>query len=226
MRLLIIEDEKKTADFLRKGLAENGVASDIALDGEDGLNRALAGEYDLIILDVMLPRRDGWSVISDLRRKRRETPVIMLTARDAIPDRIRGLELGVDDYMVKPFSFSELYARVRTILRRGPSLKEEILRVADLEIDLVRSRARRGDRYLDLTPTEFSLLSLLVRRSGEVMSKMRIADRIWGVDPDAVEKISKVIDVHMSRLRSKVDDPFEKKLIHTIRGAGYVLEER
>jgi len=226
MRLLIVEDEKKTADFLKKGFSESGIISDIAQDGEEGLQRALAGDYDLIVLDVMLPRRDGWSVISELRRRGRETPVVMLTARDAVPDRIRGLELGVDDYVVKPFSFSELAARIRTILRRGPTLKEEILRVADLEIDLVRSRASRGGKLLDLTPTEFALLSIFVRRPREIISKIRIAERVWNVDFDSIEKTTKIIDVHMSRMRAKLDDPFEKKLLHTVRGMGYILEER
>lgn len=226
MRLLIIEDEQKAADFLRKGLAGDGITADVALDGEDGLDRALTGVYDLIVLDVMLPRRDGWSVITELRRRGRETPVIMLTARDAVPDRIRGLELGVDDYMVKPFSFSELYARIRTILRRGPALKREIVRVADLEIDLVGNRATRGGNRLDLTAKEFALLSLLASRTGEIISKIRIADRIWGVDFNGIEKTVSIIDVNMSRLRAKVDGPFEKKLIHTVRGIGYVLEER
>jgi two-component system copper resistance phosphate regulon response regulator CusR len=226
MRILVVEDEVKTSGFLKKGFAELSIVADVVEDGEGGLNRAYTGDYDFIILDVMLPKRDGWSVIAELRRRGKETPVIMLTARDAVPDRIRGLELGVDDYLVKPFSFFELYARIRTILRRGPTLKQEVMHVADLEIDLVRQRVTRGGKRLDLTHKEFSLLSLLVSKSGEVISKMRIAERIWNSDYDDYAKTSNIIDVHMARLRAKVDEPFENKLIHTVRGMGYVLEER
>jgi two-component system copper resistance phosphate regulon response regulator CusR len=226
MRILVIEDEAKTSQFLKKGFSERSVIADVADEGEEGLHRALTGEYDLIVLDVMLPKRDGWSVIAELRRRGKETPVIMLTARDAVPDRIRGLELGVDDYLVKPFSFSELYARIHTILRRGPTLKHEVLHVADLEVDLVGQRATRSGKRLDLTQKEFAILSLLVRKSGEVITKFRIAEQVWNTDFDSFGKIANIIDVHMARLRAKVDDPFERKLIHTIRGMGYVLEER
>jgi len=224
MLILIIEDEVKTAAYLKKGFSEYGISAEVAQDGEDGLQRALTGKYDFIILDVMLPRRDGWSVITELRRRRIETPVLMLTALDAVPSRVKGLELGVDDYLVKPFAFSELYARIRTISRRGPPLQQqEVLRVADLEIDLEGRRVTRGGKRLDLTPKEFALISLLARRSGEVISKTRIAERIWDMTVDGNLNI---IDVHVRRLRAKVDDPFEKKLIHTVRGVGYVLEER
>ena len=223
MYILIIEDETKTSAYLKKGFTENGFIADIAEDGETGLERARTGEYDLIVLDVMLPSRDGWSVIADLRRRGIETPVIMLTALNQVPERVRGLELGVDDYLVKPFAFSELLARIRTILRRGPSLKNDIIRIADLEIDLLGHRASRGGKRLDLTPKEFLLISLLARRSGEVMSRVRIAERIWNI---RFESESNIVDVHMRRLRAKVDDPFEIKLLHTVRGIGYVLEER
>lgn len=223
MHLLIIEDEQKASSFLKQGFTESGFVADVANDGEEGLAMALNGEFDLIILDLMLPKRDGWSVITELRRRKKETPVIMLTARDALQERVRGLEMGADDYLVKPFAFSELLARVATILRRGPSLRQDILRVADLEIDLQGHRASRAGKRLDLTPKEFALLSLLMRRTGEAMSRVRIAERIWNI---TYESESNVVDVHLRRLRAKVDDPYEKKLIHTVRGTGYVLEDR
>ena len=223
MHILIIEDEAKTAAYLKKGFAENGINADIAEDGEIGIERIRTGEYDLIVLDVMLPRRDGWSVIADMRRRGNETPVIMLTALDLVPDRVRGLGLGADDYMVKPFAFTELLARIRTILRRGPSLKQDILCVADLEIDFLGHRASRGGKRLDLTPKEFMLLSLLARHAGEAMTRRRIAEMVWNI---RFENESNLVDVHMRRLRAKVDDPFELKLLYTVRGVGYVLEER
>ena len=223
MRILVVEDEKKTAAYLRRGLTENGFTVDVAAEGEDGLRQALAGAHDLIILDVMLPGRDGWSVLDALRRAGRQTPILYLTARDAVRDRVKGLELGADDYLVKPFAFSELLARVRSILRRGPPRPPETVRVADVELDLLRQRATRAGRRLDLTPKEFGLLSLLARRAGEVLSRALIAEQVWDMSFDSG---SNFVDVHVRRLRSKVDDPFERKLIHTVRGVGYVLEER
>ncbi|NTV48424.1 MAG: heavy metal response regulator transcription factor [Geobacteraceae bacterium] len=223
MRILIIEDEVKAAEYLRKGFSENGFVSDVANDGEDGLHLALTGDYDLIILDVGLPERSGWSVISELRRKEKEMPVLFLTARDAVEDRIKGLELGADDYLVKPFVFSELVARVRTILRRGPLKQPDVFTVGDLVIDLVRHKATRANLRLDLTPKEFSLLSLLARRTGEVVSRTLIAEQVWDMNFDSD---TNVVDVAVRRLRAKVDDPHEAKLIHTLRGVGYVLEER
>jgi two-component system copper resistance phosphate regulon response regulator CusR len=223
MRLLVIEDEPKTARYLSQGLAENGFAVDVAGRGEDGLRLARAGDYALLILDVMLPGRDGWSVLAELRRAGKQTPVLFLTARDAVADRVKGLELGADDYLVKPFAFAELLARVRSILRRGPARLPETLRVADVELDLLRHRASRAGRRLDLTPKEFALLSLLARRAGEVLSRAHIAKQVWDL---RVDSDSNVVDVHVRRLRSKVDDPFDRKLIHTVRGVGYVLEER
>ncbi|MBI4620791.1 MAG: heavy metal response regulator transcription factor [Desulfobacterales bacterium] len=223
MRILIIEDERKTAAYLRKGLTENGFVVDITNDGDEGLFFATTHEYDLIILDVMLPERDGWSIIAEIRRGGKQTPVLFLTARDSVHDRVRGLELGADDYLVKPFSFSELLARVRAILRRGPTRQPEILRIADMEINLLRHKAIRGGQHLDLTPKEFTLLSLLVQRAGEVLSRTMIAEQVWDMNFDSD---TNVVDVAIRRLRRKADDPFEKKLIHTIRGVGYVLEER
>jgi two-component system, OmpR family, copper resistance phosphate regulon response regulator CusR len=222
VKILIVEDEKKAAAYLRKGLAENGYVVDHAADGEDGLQLARSGAYELIVLDVMLPGRDGWSVLTELRRSGAQTPVLFLTAKDALQDRVKGLNLGADDYLVKPFAFSELLARVRSILRRGPARREETLRRGDLEIDLVRHRALRAGRKLDLTPKEFALLSFLARRGGEVLSRTTIAEEVWDMNFDGG---TNVVDVHVRRLRSKVDDPFDRKLIHTVRGMGYVLDE-
>ena len=223
MRVLIVEDEVKTAHYLRKGLEENGFVADVAKNGEDGCHLAYTSSYDLIILDVMLPLRDGWTVMADLRRHSVSTPVLFVTARDAVHDRVKGLELGADDYLVKPFAFSELLARVRTILRRGPIRQASVVKVADLEIDLVRHRASRMARPLDLTPKEFLLLSLLMRRTGDVLSRTLIAEQVWDINFDCD---SNLVDVHVRRLRSKVDDPHNTKLIHTVRGVGYVFEER
>jgi len=222
VRVLIVEDEPKAAAYLRKGLSEHGYVADLANNGEDGLHLAQNSEYDLLILDVMLPRRDGWSVISELRRSGKQIPTLFLTARDAVPDRVKGLELGADDYLVKPFAFSELLARMRTILRRGPTRRVEKLRVADLELDPLSHKAVRAAKRLDLTPKEFHLLALFVRRAGEVLSRTLIAEQVWDMNFDSG---TNVVDVHVRRLRSKVDDPFEKKLIRTVRGVGYVLEE-
>lgn len=223
MKILVVEDEPKTIAYLKQGLEENGFVVDAADDGEDAAHMAYAGSYDLIILDVMLPGRDGWSVIADLRRRGISTPVLFLTARDAVDDRVKGLELGADDYLVKPFAFSELLARVRSILRRGSVSLPEVLRVADLELDMVRHRATRAGKLLDLTPKEFLLLSLLIRRAGNVLSRTVIAEQVWNINFDSD---SNVVEVHMRRLRSKVDDPFDRRVIHTVRGVGYVLEER
>ena len=223
MKILVVEDERKTAAYLKRGLEENGFVVDLAENGEDGAHLARTQTYELIILDVLLPGRDGWSVIADLRRQGISTPVLFLTARDAVRDRVKGLELGADDYLVKPFDFSELLARTRSILRRGPVRRTPVLALADLELDLGRHRARRGGQALDLTPKEFQLLSLLLQRSGEVLSRTLIAEQVWDIN---FESDSNVVEVHMRRLRSKVDDPFDQKLIHTVRGVGYVLEQR
>jgi two-component system copper resistance phosphate regulon response regulator CusR len=223
MKILVVEDEAKAAAYLRKGLTENGFVVDVTNQGDEGLRRAQSGDYDLIILDVMLPGRDGWSVLTELRQAGKQTPVLFLTARDSVHYRVKGLELGADDYLVKPYAFSELLARVRSILRRGPARQPDTVRVADLELDLVRHRASREGRRLDLTPREFALLSLLARRAGEILSRTLIAEQVWDVNFDCD---SNVVDVHVRRLRAKVDDAFDRKLIHTVRGVGYVLEER
>jgi two-component system copper resistance phosphate regulon response regulator CusR len=223
MRILIVEDERKTAAYLRKGLAESGFVVDAANRGDDGLHLALTQDYDLIILDVMLPEHDGWAVLKAIRQAGRQTPVLFLTARDTVEDRVKGLELGADDYLVKPFAFSELLARARSILRRSPGRQPETLHVADLELDLIRHRAARGGQRLDLTPKEFALLSLLARRQGEVLSRTLIAEQVWDMHFDSD---TNVVDVAVRRLRRKADDAFPRKLIHTIRGLGYVLEER
>jgi two-component system copper resistance phosphate regulon response regulator CusR len=222
MRILIIEDEPKAARYLQRGLSENGYVVDVTNDGDEGLDFARDREYDLLLVDVMLPRRDGWSVVGDLRRAK-ATPVIFLTARDQVSDRVKGLELGADDYLVKPFAFAELLARVRSVLRRGPARQPDILKIADLEIDLPRQRVSRSGTAIRLTLKEFMLLSLLARRSGEVLSRTLIAELVWDINFDTD---TNVVEVLVRRLRSKVDDAFAPKLIHTERGRGYVLEER
>jgi two-component system, OmpR family, copper resistance phosphate regulon response regulator CusR len=221
--ILVVEDEPKTAAFLARGLTEAGFAVDVAATGTDGLARALAGHYDLIVLDVQLPGKDGWAVLAGLRKAGNATPVLFLTARDAVDDRVKGLELGADDFLVKPFAFAELLARVRAVVRRGAARPADHLRVADLDLDVARQKATRAGRPLDLTPKEFVLLALFVRRAGEPLSRALIAEQVWDVnfDPD-----SNVVDVHVRRLRAKADDPFGAKLIHTVRGVGYVLETR
>jgi two-component system, OmpR family, copper resistance phosphate regulon response regulator CusR len=222
MKILVVEDEQKTGDYLRQGLMEAGFVVDLARDGVDGLHGALSQDYDLAILDVMLPGVDGWQVLRGIRRAGQDMPVLFLSARDDVQDRVKGLELGADDYLVKPFAFSELLARVRTLLRRGAKAREaDCLRAADLELDLLRRRASRAGQRINLTSKEFALLELLLRRQGEVLPRSLIASQVWDMNFDSD---TNVIDVAIRRLRVKVDDAFEQKLIHTVRGMGYVLE--
>ena len=225
MRVLIIEDEQKTAAYLSQGLVEQGFVADIATNGRDGLYFASTKTYDIVILDVTLPDCEGWSVIRQLRDSdsTKHVPVLFLTARDSVPERVRGLELGADDYLVKPFAFSELLARIRTILRRGSSRQVDELSLGGLTVDLQRRRVQRQGRQLDLTPKEFVLLTLLMRRTGEVLSRTLIAEQVWDINFDSH---TNVVDVHIRRLRLKVDDSFDYPLIHTVRGVGYVLEVR
>ena len=220
MKLLVVEDEPKTAGFLRRGFSEAGFLVEVAADGPEGLRLIQTNAYDLVVLDIMLPGLDGWKILSWMRGSGLQTRVIFLTARDSTTDRVTGLELGADDYLVKPFAFSELLARVRTILRRPPLREPSILSVADLELDLAAHRATRTGQRLDLTAREFALLSLLVRRAGEVLTRTFIAESVWQLTS---QSDTNVVDVNMRRLRIKVDDPFPRKLIRTVRGVGYVL---
>jgi two-component system copper resistance phosphate regulon response regulator CusR len=222
MRVLVVEDELKTGDYLAKGLTESGFVVDLARTGVEGLHMASEGDYDLVVLDVMLPGLDGWTVLKRLR-ERKQVPVLFLTARDDVEDRVKGLELGADDYLVKPFAFTELLARIRTLLRRGAGREPEALQLADLNIDVLRRRVSRGEARIDLTPKEFALLHLLARRQGEVLSRSFIASQVWDMNFDSD---TNVVDVAIRRLRAKIDDDFDRKLVHTVRGMGYVLEDR
>lgn len=222
MKILIVEDEPKTSAYLQRGLTEQGYSVDLATDGVSGRHLAIEIDYDVIVLDVMLPGLDGLSVLRELRL-RKQTPVIMLTARDRIDDRVLGLQAGADDYLVKPFSFLELIARLQALTRRGRQAAVSQLRIGDLEIDLFARKAWRGGQRLDLTAKEFALLAALARRQGEIMSKTVIAELVWDVNFDSD---ANVVEVAVRRLRGKLDDPFKQKLLHTIRGMGYVLEVR
>jgi len=223
MRVLLVEDDANTVRFLRQGLAVHGFVPDVADTFALGVRLGKERDYELIVLDVMLPGGEGWNVLRELRQAGKQTPVIFLTARDGIGDRVRGLEMGADDYLVKPFAFSELLARMRTVLRRTGPRQPDLLCVADLEVDLARMRASRGGRRLTLRPKEFALLSLFVRRAGEVLSRTFIAEQVWDMNFDSD---SNVVDVHVRRLRMAIDEGFEPKLIHTVVGVGYVLEHR
>lgn len=222
MRILVVEDEPKAGEYLRKGLVESGFIVDWARSGPDGLHLTQSEAYDLIVLDVMLPGMDGWQVVQELR-KTQDIPVLFLTARDELADRIKGLELGADDYLVKPFAFAELVVRIRTLLRRGPLRMSERITIADLEIDANKRRVTRAGDRIDLTAKEFALLHLLAQRKGEVLSRSLIASQVWDMNFDSD---TNVVDVAIRRLRAKIDDPYLSKLIHTLRGMGYVMEER
>ncbi|RFC36486.1 MAG: two-component system, OmpR family, copper resistance phosphate regulon response regulator CusR [Candidatus Nitrotoga sp. SPKER] len=220
MRILIVEDEPKTGKYLKQGLSEAGFVTDLVRDGLDGKHLALTETYDLIILDVMLPNINGWEIIQTLRRADKNIPVLFLTARDGIDDRVKGLELGADDYLIKPFAFSELLARVRTLFRRGKVRDPDSIQVADLVLDLQRRKLTRGRKRIELTGKEFALLELLLRRRGEILPRSLIASQIWDMNFDSD---TNVIEVAVRRLRAKMDDHFEPKLIRTVRGMGYVL---
>jgi len=227
MRLLVIEDEVKLAQYLHKGLGENGHVVDVAHDGIEGRRLATGGDYDLVLLDLMLPGVDGFGVLAAMRHAGKRTPVLMLTARDKVEDRVHGLEQGADDYLVKPFAFSELLARVGALLRRGAGTaapqQATQLSLADLELDLVARKAVRARQRLDLTAKEFNLLALLLRRRGQILSRTVLAEQVWDMNFDSD---TNVVEVAVRRLRAKLDDPFPSKLLHTVRGMGYVLEER
>lgn len=222
MRILIVEDEPKAGEYLRKGLTESGFIADWVQNGLDGLHLAQEEGYDLVILDVMLPGMDGWQVVKALR-KSLDTPVLFLTAREDLADRIKGLELGADDYLVKPFAFAELIVRIRALLRRGPLREFERITIADLDIDVMKRRVNRAGDRIDLTAKEFALLHFLAQRQGEVLSRSLIASQVWDMNFDSD---TNVVDVAVRRLRAKVDDPYPKKLIHTLRGMGYMMESR
>jgi two-component system copper resistance phosphate regulon response regulator CusR len=220
MKLLLAEDDERTADSLRMGLAEQGFMVDVAARGDEALFLAQTISYSLIILDVRLPGRDGWSILDTYRRGGGQAPVLFLSAHDAVEDRVKGLECGADDYLVKPFAFSELLARVHSLLRRHGTANPELLRFEDLTLHVRRQQVTRGGLRIELTPKEFLLLALLLEHQGNVLSRTLIAERVWDM---AFERDSNVVDVHVRRLRAKVDEPFERKLIHTVRGLGYVL---
>jgi two-component system, OmpR family, copper resistance phosphate regulon response regulator CusR len=223
VRVLVVEDEKKTAEYLKKGLSEHGFSVDVAANGVDGLHLATTEDYAAVILDIMLPEKDGWSVLEGIRSSGRDTPVLFLTARDTTEDKVRGLGLGADDYLVKPFAFSELLARIRTILRRSPGRRPEVLTIGDLEIDFFKHKASRSGKRLDLSPKEFAVLWFLASHCGEVLSRTLISEHVWDINFDSD---ANVVDVAIRRLRKKVDEPFETSLIHTVRGVGYMVEDR
>lgn len=223
MHVLIVEDEPNTAAYLKRGLSEYGFVADVVDNGLQAVHIALTQTFDALILDVMIPDKDGWSVVRELRERGCRTPVIFLTCRDTVADRVRGLELGADDYLVKPFAFSELLARIRSVIRRSSGRPTDVLRVGDLEIDLIRHKAMRAGRVIDLRPKEFALLALMARKAGQVLSRTVIVEQVWEADFDFE---TNVVDVQVKRLREAIDAPFDYPLIHTVRGVGYVLESR
>lgn len=221
MKILVVEDEVKTGEYLAKGLTEAGFVVDLTDNGLNGYHQAMTAEYDLIILDIMLPDVNGWDIVRMLRAAKKSMPILLLTALGTIEQRVKGLELGADDYLVKPFAFAELLARVRTLLRRGPMREAESYSIADLEIDVLRRRVSRGGQRINLTNKEFALLQLLASRQGEVLSRTLIASQVWNLNFDSD---TNMVEVAVRRLRAKVDDPYMPKLIHTVRGVGYQLE--
>jgi heavy metal response regulator len=222
MRILVVEDEKKVASFIQRGLEAEHYTVDVACDGETGLARAIEGHHDLLILDLMLPGRDGAAVLRELRARRLGVPILLLTARATVTDKVHGLDLGADDYLTKPFEFAELLARVRALLRRGATAPSPRLALADLALDPATREVTRGGRRIDLTAREFALLEFFLRNPGRVLSRALIAQHVWGVSFDT---FTNVIDVYVNYLRKKIDADFEPKLLHTVRGAGYVLKE-
>ncbi|MDR5743535.1 two component heavy metal response transcriptional regulator [Caballeronia peredens] len=222
MRILLIEDEQKMSSYLRKGLTEASFTVDIADNGRHGLFLALHEDFDLIVLDVMLPQIDGFEVLKRLREQK-DTPVLLLSARDGTESKVKGFELGADDYLAKPFAYIELLARIRTLLRRAPRSTRDYVFIADLEIELIKRRVRRGGVRIELTAQEFALLQLLAERQGEVLTRTFITSQLWDINFDSD---TNVVDVAVRRLRAKIDAPFDKKLLHTVRGMGYVLEDK
>ncbi len=222
MKILLIEDEKKVASFIKRGLEEEYFTVDVAYDGEMGEFMALTSDYDLIILDILLPKKNGLDVLKSLRANKIDTPILILTAKGSVEDRVEGLNSGADDYLTKPFAFAELLARVRSLLRRASSEKSNVIKVADLELDLIKHIAKRGDKIIELTAKEYALLEYLMRNKGRVLTRTMIAEHIWDYHFDTG---SNVIDVYVRRLRKKVDEGFDKKLIHTVRGVGYIIKE-
>ena len=222
MRVLVVEDNERLASFAKKGLQERGFAVDLASDGEQAVWFGSTGAYDVIVLDIMLPRRSGFDVIRELRGKGVQTPILCLTARDQLADKVTGLDLGADDYLVKPFEFAELLARLRALSRRSPQMVPQVLRCADLELDPAAHEVRRAGRQIDLTPKEHALLEYLMRRMGSVVTRTSIIQNVWDMNFDS---LTNVVDVFVNRLRNKVDYPFGKHLIKTVRGVGYCLTD-
>ena len=221
MRILVVEDDRKVASFIRKGLTEEGYAADVASDGETGLAMGLDRLHDVIVLDVMLPRKPGFQVVRELRQAKVTTPVLLLTARDAVEDKVQGLDAGADDYLTKPFAFAELLARIRALLRRGTTARAPVLQIADLTLDPAVRTVTRGGEAISLTNREFALLEYLMRNTGRVLSRTMIAEHVWDYSFDSG---TNVIDVYVNYLRKKIDAGRERKLIHTVRGVGYVLK--
>ena len=222
MKVLLVEDDRSISRFITKGLKEMHYAVDAAFDGEEGLHLALSRPYDMIILDIMLPGIDGWEVLESMRKEKVQTPVIILTAKDEKEDVVKGLELGADDYLVKPFSFAELLSRIKAILRRGrPDTDLSIITVGDLTLDLISRTVRRNEKNIELSGKEFMLLEYLMRNGGQILTRTMILERVWGYNFDTG---SNIIDVHINHLRNKIDRDREPKLIHTIKGVGYVLK--